>query len=237
MLQTNRRISGVALVLAILPLAALVFLAAPAWAKTGSYTISFGGTAPTGTQIRVTAKADGETYDETFDIENMTEEQARNLIFEDLESEGWTVTKNGTNGINIKGKGNKKIKQVDIGDNKAFVDTKGDGNVTIDEALPGDKKFKFACALPAAARAPPQRPSGSGSSRAKRRPRRSREQARDGAAGGRSRGLQGGWRDCAGLGNRDKRRATVLAAPDRLRAARRRGRPTSCSRTPRHGGR
>ena len=139
-----------------LTLAAFAFTENVALAKTGSYTITFvgTGTAPVGLQIRVTAKAqDGTTYDETFTFNgNETETQIREVILTDLTSGGWSASANGATGIIITGRtpgnGGSPIKQVDIGDNKGNVTTTCDGNVTISEALPGDKKFKFVCLAP-----------------------------------------------------------------------------------------
>lgn len=122
-------------------------------AKTGSYTIKFGsGTtvAPTGTQVRVTAKAeDGTEYDQTFTFGGgETEEQMRNVIRTDLAGAGWDVQDNQTNGIIITGHGTSPIKQVDIGDNQRKVDTNVDGNCTLAGCKPGDRNFRFVCSGP-----------------------------------------------------------------------------------------
>jgi len=137
--------------------AALVLTSSETFAKTGSYTIAGPATLPTGppsTQIRITAKAEnGTTYDQVHTVGGNTPEQARNIILTDLVNAGWVATANGTNGIIISGfnlGGGKwsDIKEVDIGDNKPLVDTSADGNITISEATPGDKKFKFLASLP-----------------------------------------------------------------------------------------
>lgn len=118
--------------------------------KTGSYTFRFTQPqAPVGTLVRITAKdAGGRTYDETFSVEGMTEEQARDLIKADLADANWIVENSGTNGIIIRRGPLSDITQVDGGDNRTEVTVGLGGNVKIVEAIPGDKKFKFGCALP-----------------------------------------------------------------------------------------
>jgi hypothetical protein len=100
--------------------------------------------------IRVTAKAENEvTYDDSFSVGGMTPETARNLIMTDLTNSGWQVTANGTNGIIITGRqAGSPIKHVDMGNNNLWVTSSPDGNCTTSEALPGDKKWKFAMAWP-----------------------------------------------------------------------------------------
>lgn len=119
-------------------------------AKTGSYTFHVQGQkAPDGTIIRVTAKAeDGTSYDDEFDVSGNTEEQIRNMILSSLRDKHWIVEENGTNGILIKGTKWSKIKEVDAGDNCEVVEAKGDGDVKVGEAKPGEKKITFSCALP-----------------------------------------------------------------------------------------
>jgi hypothetical protein len=131
-----------------------------ALAKTGSYTISYAGAAAAGTQIRVTAQAqDGTTYDQTFTFNGQNQTTARDTILTDLTGAGWSATANGADSIIITGRtpgnGSSPIKHVDIGDNKDTVTTTCDGNVTISEALPGAKDFKFSCLAPNADNAQP----------------------------------------------------------------------------------
>jgi len=119
-------------------------------ARSGDYKLDFkGGTAPSWMEIRVTAKAEnGTTYDETFNVDGLTDEQARDLILTDLQGAGWTVSTTGTQTIIITRHGGSEIKQVDIGDNHRGYKTSVSGNVNTSEANPGDKKFKFISALP-----------------------------------------------------------------------------------------
>ncbi len=135
--------------------------ALPASAKIGSYTFQVGGTADAGSKVRITAKAeDGTTYDQTFQVGGQTRTQIRDTIALDLTLAGWRINiPNGDpNGMNITGHttpppGNvfSPISQVDAGSTgDATLSATVDGNVTTSEAVPGDKKFKFICALPGA---------------------------------------------------------------------------------------
>lgn len=121
----------------------------------GSYTFKVKSPASANSKIRVTAKDQaGNTYDTTFTLGGQDEEQLRNTVFTSLQGDGWVVTKNGKNGIDITygpltpALRQTAIKQVDIGDNSVWITTNTDGNVTGGWADPGKKKFKFIAALP-----------------------------------------------------------------------------------------
>ncbi|HRY33193.1 MAG TPA: IPTL-CTERM sorting domain-containing protein [Bacteroidales bacterium] len=132
-------------------LACCMFIMNTVQAKTGSYTFFWEGTADPAAEIQVTAKAqDGTTYNETFVVGGQTAEQTRNTIITDLQSAGWNVANNGSNGIIITGHGTSPVEEIDIHDTRIMVVSKCDGNVNIVSTNPGNRTFSFFFDDPAA---------------------------------------------------------------------------------------
>ena len=121
------------------------------FAKTGSFTI-FKPSASSSGSIRITVTAeDGTLYNEVFNINGMSEQQVRDLIVTDMQSEGWIVSTTGNNGILITGHGTnptKKIEEIYSADNALGTMIKCDGNVTIGEGMPGERDVSYSFSLP-----------------------------------------------------------------------------------------
>ncbi len=125
-------------------------------AKTGSYTMVWNGVAPDGTVLNIKAVAeDGTTYDESLNVGGMTQEQAQALLLTDMQSAGWAVTANGTNGIIVTGHGTTNtspISRIWASDDHEQSTVKPDGTVWIIEAPPSiPQEFEFSFGPPATA--------------------------------------------------------------------------------------
>jgi hypothetical protein len=118
----------------------------------GSYTINFGGTAPTGTIIRLTAtfgpRVGGGTpapIDIPFNISGLTNTQATNNLLGQLS--GTDASLNGTNSINITGTGTGRqraeITKIDGDSNNPLIAVALDGNVPTQTVAPGQKWVAF----------------------------------------------------------------------------------------------
>lgn len=120
----------------------------------GSYTfkVKDDGAAPEGAKVLITAGAKRKDLvfdDPPFTVSGQDANQIRNTVRDSLAGDGWTVTDNGTNGINITKVGipptftfASPIKKVNGGSSHKDVTVSLNGNVEIEKISPEDKRWK-----------------------------------------------------------------------------------------------
>ena len=96
MLRTKSRIPALIVTLAVSLVVMSMAIVPFASAKTGTYSFTVPQmTDDPGNSVRVIARAaDGSAYDKTFNVANLTADQARAMIRKDMTNNGWDISEN-----------------------------------------------------------------------------------------------------------------------------------------------